>query len=173
MRKSFVALFLCWSLVLSATRVSAQDANPIAHATRAESQDWEVVRQLFTGEKVVIEKKDGKKLTGVKAGATDAELYIERRGKTVDLKRDEVQRIWRVAQPSRKKQWLFGGIGAGVGLVAGLGVATGLALKQCGGSCTDEGVGMVAAVVGLPAGGAAAGVALAGGGKRTLIYAAP
>ncbi|MGH9841311.1 MAG: hypothetical protein ACREEM_21365 [Blastocatellia bacterium] len=170
MKRSFIALCLCWSLVLSVTRVIAQDANA---TTMGGSQDWEVVRQLLTGEKVQIEKKDGKKLTGVKAGATDVELYIERKGKTVDLKREEVRRVWRVAPPSRKKQWLFGGIGAGVGLAAGLGIATGLALKQCGGSCTGEGVGIVAAIVGLPAGGAVAGVTLAGDGKRTLLYTAP
>jgi hypothetical protein len=48
------------------------------------------VQQLFRGDKVKIEMKDGKKLTGAKSRATGAELYIERKGKTVELKRGDM-----------------------------------------------------------------------------------
>ena len=60
-----------------------------------------------------------------------------------------------------------------MGFLVGVPIAVSLVFKQCGGSCADEGTGIVAALGGLPVGGVLVGRALAGKGKRTLIYSAP
>jgi hypothetical protein len=178
MKRSFFAICLCWILALSTMRAAAQEpviqplaADPTAPAEGTNDRGWETVQQLFTGDKVKIEMKDGKKLTGAKSRATGAELYIERKGKTVELKRGDMLRVWRISPPSRKKQAILGGIGAGVGLVAGFLVTFGLAA----GGADEDGIvyGGLAAVTGLPAAGAVAGVLLAGNGAHKLIYTAP
>jgi hypothetical protein len=104
---------------------------------------------------------------------SDTELVIEGKGKSLSFSRDEVKNIWRVAPPSRTKQTIFGAIGLSAGLIFGVGIAVGLGFKQCDGSCADEGTGIVAALIGLPVAGALGGRALAGSGKRILIYSAP
>ncbi len=160
-------LSLCWTLILSAPAVMAQQ-------TSAQNQSWDVLRQLRAGEKLEVERKVGKKrVSGKLISLSDTELAIERNGKTESFRSDEVKNVWLVAPPSRKKKVIFAAVGGGVGFLAGATIALGLALKQCGGSCGDEKAGAVAAIVGLPVGGALLGRAVAGKGKRTLIYSAP
>jgi hypothetical protein len=100
-------------------------------------------------------------------------LVIERKGKKLSFTRDEVKNIWRVTQPGRKKQVILAAIGGGAGFFAGGLIGLSLASKQCQPNCGDEKAGGVAAVVGLSVGGALLGRALAGNGKRTMIYSAP
>jgi hypothetical protein len=146
----------------------------MAQQTTAQNQSWDALRQLLTGEKLKVERKAGKKkVSGKLVSVSDTELVIERKGKNVSFMRDEVKNIWRVAPPSRKKQVIFAAIGGGVGLFAGGIIGLGLAFKQCQPNCGDEEAGAVAAVVGLSVGGVFAGRALAGSGKRTLVYSAP
>lgn len=164
-----VAFCLCWIVILAAPGVRAQQTNAPANTP---NQSWDALRQTLTGGKLQVQRKDGKKFSGDLVSLSDTELIIERKGKTETFKRDEVKNVWRVAPPSRRKQVIFGAIGGGAGFIAGLTIAVGLGFKQCGGSCADEKTGIVAAVVGLPAGGVLAGRALAGNGKRTLIYSA-
>ena len=65
-------------------------------------------------------------------------------------------------------------IGAGVAGVVGVGMAIGLATKDCEGSCTDEKVGIGLALVGLPIGGGFAGYYLFPGKPRVeVIYTRP
>jgi hypothetical protein len=165
MRKSLVALGLCWAMIFSTT-VMAQQA-------QAPNSNWDDVRQLLVGEKIAMEKKDGKKLKGKTVSVSDLELILERKKKPESIKRDEVRKVWRIAPPSRVKQTVFGSLGLAGGLLAGAFIAVNLGFKQCGGSCADEGTGIMAAMVGLPVAGVLAGRALAGSGKRTLIYSVP
>lgn len=65
------------------------------------------------------------------------------------------------------------GWGASGGLIAGLAIVVLLGFKDCAGSCTSKKTGIIAALIGLSAGGLIGGRALAGKGKRTLIYSAP
>jgi hypothetical protein len=161
------AFCLCWILILTAPGVMAQQ-------TTAPNQSWDLVRQLQAGEKLEVEgRTDKKKVSGKFVSLSDTELVIERKGKDERYMRDEVKNIWRVAPPSRKKKVIFSAIGGGVGAIFGLGIAVGLGLKQCGGSCADEKTGIGAALIGLPVAGVLAGRALAGSGKRALIYSAP
>jgi hypothetical protein len=120
-----------------------------------------------------VETKDGKNLAGTLSNMSDTELQLERKGKTASFRRDELQKVWQVFPPSRTKQSILTAIGAGAGFFAGLAIAINLGFKQCGGSCADEKAGGMAAVIGLPVGGGLLGRALAGKGKRTLIYSAP
>ncbi|HMV51896.1 MAG TPA: hypothetical protein PLD20_19095 [Blastocatellia bacterium] len=164
MKKSLLVCGLCWAMVFS-TAVTAQTPTP--------STDWDNLRRLAIGEKIAVEKKDGKKLTGKNAGVSDVELVLERKKKPKTIARDQVRKVWRIAPPNQTKKTVYGSLGFAGGLLAGVTIAVGLGFKECGGSCADEGTGIVAALIGLPVAGVLAGRALAGNGKRTLIYSAP
>ncbi len=160
-----VAFCLCWLLVLTAPGVMAQQ-------TITPNQSWDVLRQLQAREKLEVERKvDKKKVSGKFVSLSDTELVIERKRKNESFSRDEVKNIYHVGPPSRKKQVIFGVIGGGVGFFAGFIVALSLAFQEgCGDSCA---AGALAAFFGIPVAGVFAGLALAGNGKRTLIYSAP
>jgi hypothetical protein len=161
------AFFLCWTVVLTAPGVMAQQ-------TIIPNQSWDVLRQLRAGAKVEVERKVvKKKVSGKLISLSDTELVIERKGKTESFRSDEVKNVWLVAPPSRKKRVIFASIGGGVGFFAGGLIGLSLALKRCQPNCGDEKAGQVVAVVGLSVGGALLGTAMAGNGKRTLIYSAP
>jgi hypothetical protein len=158
---------LCCLLILTAPGVMAQQPT-------APNQSWDLLRQLQAGEKIKVERKNGnKKVSGKFVSLSDTELVIERKRKNVNFMRDEVKNTWRVAPPSRRKKAIFSAIGGSVGAFFGVGIAVGLAFNPCNGSCAGEETGAVAALIGLPAAGVFAGRALAGSGKRTLIYSAP
>jgi hypothetical protein len=166
-KMKIAASCLCWILILTAPGVMAQQPT-------APNQSWDVLRQLQAGEKIEVERKtDEKKLSGKFVSMSDTELVIERKRKNVSFGRDEVKNIWRVKPPSSKKRVIFAAIGGGAGFFAGALIGLGLALKPCRPNCGGEKAGEVALVVGLTAGGALLGHAMAGSGKRTLIYSAP
>jgi hypothetical protein len=160
------AICLCWLLILTAPGVMAQQpASPI--------QSWDVLRQLQSGEKLKVERKIGKKkVLGKFVSLSDTELMIERKRKNVSFSRDEVKNIWRVAPPDNWKKEIFCAIGGGVGAIFGTGILLGLALDDIPNS-EAESAGALAAFFGLPVAGYFVGRALAGSGKRTLIYSAP
>jgi hypothetical protein len=137
------------------------------------NQSWDVLRQLQAGEKLEVERKAAKKVSGKFVSMSDTELIIERKRKNVSFRRDEVKNIWRVTPPSRKKQVILAAIGGGAGFFAGALIGLSLALKPCQPNCGDERAGEVAAVVGLSVGGVLLGRAAAGSGKRALLYSAP
>ncbi len=166
MRSRIAAVCLCWIVIFLAPGAKAQQPG-------ASTQSWDALRQTAAGEKLLVERKGGKRVSGRAISISDTELLIERKGKTESFKREDVQKVWRVAPPSRAKQVIFGSLGAFGGLFAGLALAVPIALSDCGGSCVGEGAAMISLVVGLPVAGALAGRALAGKGKRTLIYSAP
>jgi hypothetical protein len=160
------AICLCWLLILTAPGVMAQQP-PVPN------QSWDALRQLQAGEKLEVERKAAKKVSGKFVSLSDAGLVIERNGKNLSFTRDEVKNIWRVTPTSRKKQVIFAAIGGGAGFFAGALIGLSLASKRCQPNCGDEKAGDVAAVVGLSVGGALLGRAAAGNGRRALIYSAP
>ncbi len=165
MNKRFVAIGLSLAMVFFALPVMGQGTAPA-------NQLWDVLRQLSGVQTLRVEKRDGKKSTGLIVSCSDTELVIERRGKLETFNRNDVKKVWTVAPPNRAKQAIFSTIGGVGGALAGVTIAVSLGFKQCGGSCADEGAGAIAAIIGLPVAGALAGRALAMG-KRTLIYVAP
>ncbi|MCI0337966.1 MAG: hypothetical protein L0226_10335, partial [Acidobacteria bacterium] len=66
----------------------------------------------------------------------------------------------------------FAGIGAGLGLFTALAIITSQVDRPCG-NCQGTNVGVVAAIAGLPVGGALIGRKLGSRGKRILIYQGP
>ena len=165
MRSKIATFSLSFLLLLNPLDARAQQT--------AANQSWDVLRQTLPSGNLRVEKKDGKKISGKVKSISDTELVIERRGKEVIFQRQDVKNVWQVTPPSRAKQTALGAAGLAGGLLAGVFIAVGLGFKQCGGSCADEGTGIVAALIGLPVAGVLAGRWLAGSGKRTLIYSAP
>jgi hypothetical protein len=160
-----VAKCLCWVLILTAPGVMAQQ-------TTVPNQSWDALRQLQGGEKLEVQRKTGKKkISGRLVSLSDADLIIARKGRSESFSRDEVKNIWLVAPPGREKEAL-GSISLGAGILFGIVVAVGLGSRQCDGGCAEEGIGIVAALVGIPAAGYLGNWALRNG-KRTLIYSAP
>ncbi len=166
MRVKTISILLCWVLILTSPGVLAQQSAP-------PNQSWDVLKQNVSAGKVMVEKKNGKKFSGQLNSISGTELVIERKGKPEAFSRDDVKTVWTVTPPSRTKQTVFGAAGLAGGLFAGIFIAVGLGFKDCGGSCADEGTGVVAALIGLPVAGVLAGRWLAGSGKRALVYSAP
>jgi hypothetical protein len=160
------AYCLCWIVILTTPGVRAQQVAAVY-------QSWEEMSQTLTQGKLQIVRADGKKVTGKLISLSDTELVIDRKGKPQGFMRDDVKRVWLVDGPGRLKRGIFMGVGGGVGFLAGAMIAIGLGFKQCGGSCANEKAGIAGALIGLPVAGVLAGKALAGKGKRILIYSAP
>jgi hypothetical protein len=87
----------------------------------------------------------------------------------MSISRDEIRKIWIFSLPNPHKKKQYAGIGVGVGLISALGLTLSQMERQCG-DCTGVKVGIVAAIVGLPVGGALIGRKLGSRGERLLIY---
>ncbi len=106
------------SLVLVLLFVSSH--SPLALAQEASSNNWTVVQQLKTNEKLVVRKKDGKELKGEMIEASDTALTIDRDGKPLSIPRNEVRQVSVVKNKAAKGKWAA--IGAGIGAGAGTGI---------------------------------------------------
>ena len=148
-------------------------AATMAHAQRADQPDWQAVMQLPAAANVRVETKDKHKKTGWLVAATDTSVKLEDDGEIFTYQRDEIKKLWQLREPNRTKQRIFSGIGMVAGTFAGILAGTSIGLRQCGGSCNDEKVGVYAAVIGLPVAGGVIGYKLAGNGKPVLVYAVP
>lgn len=94
--------------------------SPLALAQQASSNDWAVVQQLRTNEKLVIKKKDGKEVKGEMIEASDTALTIDRDGKPLSIPRADVRHVYRIEGKAEKGKWAL--IGAGIGAGAGTGI---------------------------------------------------
>jgi hypothetical protein len=121
---------------------------------------------LQPGEKLRVERKAGKKVSGKMISLSDTELVIERKGKNVNVGRDEVKKVWRVIPPSRSDRAKATALGGGVGTLWGLIFTVG----SCQSGCNDAEV--AAAWASTTVVGALIGY-VTQRGKRTLIYSAP
>ncbi len=135
----------------------------IGQITAAPS-DWAAVEQLAAGERIEAALSTGKTLKGKVDHVTPASVFIERRGKTIEVKRGDVARLYRLKAGAGAK-WAI--IGAAIG--AGAGGAVGAAILERKSGFGGAMAGMVA-FVGLI--GAGVGYLLKGG-KSVLIYRAP
>ena len=94
---------------------------PLAFSQQASSNDWTVVQQIKTNEKVLVKQKNGKEVKGLMIEATDTTLTIDRDGKPFSLPRADVRQVYVIEGKAQKGKWAL--IGAGVG--AGVGAAIG------------------------------------------------
>jgi small nuclear ribonucleoprotein (snRNP)-like protein len=154
------ALAVC--LLLSSAGAMAQESKP------ATVNDWSRLNSITTGTKLSVKLKNGQAVNGELHSVTDATLSLMVKGKSVDLKREEISGVYEIKKKSATKSTLIGlGVGAGAGAV--IGVA----------GRGDNGFNKIdnAFTAGITVLGAAAG-ALTGyllgrrAAKRTLIYQA-
>lgn len=160
-RKAFtISLVLIASLLLSS-------ATP-AQNTSAPTRDWSALSAVASGSKLVVNLKNGKSVKGKLSSVSDIALSLSSGNKPVEIKREDVLRVYQTSKKSATKATL---IGAGVG--AGAGAAIGAAGGDSDGFSITKGQAAAGfAVVGAGVG-ALAGFAIGkSGNKRVLIYEA-
>ena len=94
--------------------------SPLAFAQTASSNDWTVVQQLKTDERLIVRQKDGKQFKGAMIEATDTTLTIDRDGKPFSIARTDVRQVSVIEGKAQKGKWAL--IGAGIGAGAGAGI---------------------------------------------------
>ena len=139
----------------------------LAQSASAPSHDWSALSAVATGSKLVVNLRNGKSVKGKLSSVSDTALALSAGGKSVDLKREDVLRVYQTSKKSATKATL---IGAGVGAAAG--VAAGASGGDDSFAPTRGQMAAGLAVLGAGAG-ALVGFAIGkSGGKRVLIYEA-
>lgn len=142
---------------------------PPAVVAQVASNDWSTLKSLSHGLKLSVKLKDGKKREGKLESVSDSTLVLLAKGRTVELRREDVATVHQVRRGTATKAMLIG---------LGAGAATGATIGLAGSAQNDDFDKLDQAVTaGLTAAGAGVG-ALFGyligrsGGKKILIYAA-
>jgi hypothetical protein len=160
-RKFTLVLILAAALLLPSVAT--------AQSTSASTGDWSALNAVESGSKLVVKLKTGKSVEGRLSGVSDAALSLSVKNKPVDLRREEVQSVYRVVKHSATKATL---IGAGVG--AGAGAAVGAAADNSSNGFEEIDHAVTAGLTVIGAGvGALTGYLIGRhGGKRVLVYEA-
>jgi len=109
-----VAMVMVTSILLSAAPASGQTATVAVN-------DWSRLNSVSQGTKLQIKLKGGKTIGGEFNKVSDSGLSVSAKGKSVDVKREDVSAVYQVTRKSATKGALIGlGVGAGVGLGVGL-----------------------------------------------------
>jgi len=96
----------------------ATPMNGLAQSTT--TNNWTDIATVASGQKLVIELKSGKKVTGKFGSASETAVTLARGKKTEDINRSDIRKIFREkGMPVGKRTLRGAGIGAGVGAVAG------------------------------------------------------
>lgn len=130
------------------------------------SNDWNTLNSLTPGFRMIVELKGGNRLKGKFEGVESNSMRMRTDGKSININRDEVSRVYRGEKRSRVRSALIGaGIGLGVGVLAGV-------LHERNSADPDGLAGVAGVLYGIPAG-AAIGAAAGGGVKKgDLLYEA-
>jgi hypothetical protein len=161
------------NLAISIALIIALAPSLALGAARSTQQvgDWSSINSVPTGDRLTIELKNGQTIDGKLATFSDTALSLTVKGKPVDVRRDDVARVYHVVKKSATKATLIGlGVGAGAGAAIGL---AGSANDNSGFEKIDH-----VATAGLTVLGAGAGAAIGyligrSSRKRMLIYQAP
>ncbi len=94
---------------------------PLAFSQQASSNDWTVVQQIKTNEKVLVKQKNGKEIKGLMIEATDTALTIDRDGKPFGIPRADVRQVYVIEGKAQKGKWALIGTGVGAGVGAAIG----------------------------------------------------
>jgi hypothetical protein len=94
---------------------------PLAFSQQASSNDWTVVQQIKTNEKVLVKQKNGKEVKGLMIEATDTTLTIDRDGKPFGIPRADVRQVYVIEGKAQKGKWALIGTGVGAGVGAAIG----------------------------------------------------
>jgi hypothetical protein len=176
MKTKLLAPLLASILALTQTPFTTAQANdPTTTKTDAIAQDWQGLRDLKPGKKILIEFKPGVSypVEGKFASVEGDRLYLSGEYPTSFEQRD-IQRVYRL-----KGRWSRGKaarIGAGIGLVVGTFIGAGVGIRAEGqpGHIPSE-ADTAPAFAGFFIGGlVGAGLGALGGGKRKgeLLYEA-
>src|SRR2546423_5409590 len=111
-----VCLALAVCLLLSSVTVMAQESKS------AVVNDWSRLNSIASGSKLSVKLKNGEAVNGEFSRVTDAILSLTVKGKSVELKREDMFSVYQIRKKSAAKSTLIGlGVGAGAG--AGIGLA--------------------------------------------------
>jgi hypothetical protein len=131
---------------------------------------WAGVKTVPVGDELEVKLKEGRTVKGRLTSSSDTTLTVTRKGKSVQIDRADVFRVYRVIPKSSAKATLIGaGVGAAVGLAA---IGAAAAADDTGGSegelaAAAVGIGIVGAGIG-----ALVGLAFGKRTRRVLIYEA-
>ena len=157
-----VCLALAICLLLSPVTVMAQEAKSAA------GNDWSRLNSIASGSKLSVKLKNGQSVNGEFSKVTDALLSLTVKGKSVELRRDDIFSVHEIRKKSAAKSTLIGlGVGAGAGL--GIGLA---GRSNDGFNKIDNAFTAGFAVLGAGAGALTGYLLGRRGTKRTLIYQA-
>ena len=107
------------ALLLHATPAPAQASS--SPSSQKLDVAWDAVKNLPTGDRVRVELKSGRRVTGTLRGVEDERLVLARDGRSEEFARTDVRRVDHVRR--RAKKGLFAAMGAGAG--AGVGLVVG------------------------------------------------
>ena len=93
---------------------------PLAFSQQASSNNWAVVQQIRTNEKLFVRQKNGREFKGEMIEASDTSLTIDRDGKPFSIPRNDVRQVYVTSGKAEKGKWAL--IGAGIGAGAGTGI---------------------------------------------------
>lgn len=163
--KSKLPLLLALILALAAPPGALAQTSPPA-------QDWQGLRGLKLGKRILVELKTGDPLEGEFRGVMGGTLNLSAEGNTYNLRQQDVRRVYRL-----KGRWSRGkaaGVGAVIGLVAGSFVGAGVMVgneREPGHVPSADDTGPLAAGASLGTlAGAGVGALLGGRRRGQLLY---
>lgn len=160
-RKLTLVLLLAAALLLPSV-ASAQNSS-------ASTGEWASLNTVTSGSKLAVKTQDGRSLEGRLSGVSDASLSLSVKGKPVELKREDVQSVYRIGKNSATKATLIGmGVGAGAGAAIGAAADS----SSDGFEGIDHAVTAGLTVVGAGVGALTGYLLGRRGSKRVLIYEA-
>ena len=154
-----------FGLLLIGTLLFAQTPMAVAQSSL---HNWSAVQSIPVNDRLIIKQKNGDSIEGEMIEANATNLSVSRKGKVVNISRDDIRQIERSTGKAQKGKWaaIGGAAGAGVGL--GIGAAQ---YSNCSSDCE------IYLIAGSALGGGIGAVAglLIGATRRSreLVYTAP
>lgn len=175
MRSRVLALLLDFILLLTASPFAlAQTNNSVPSQTTIAVQDWQGLRDIKPGKKVLVEFKSGSTIDGKVSSLIGSTLTLSSGKNIYTLEQREIQRVYRLkGRWSRSKTARIGAI---VGMLVGTFVGTDLSIRAEGKvghipSAEDTAPAYYGFFIGSLAG-AGLGALLGGKRKGELLYEA-
>ena len=115
-RQLAISLALIFATAFSCTIVHGQDAKGLAQS----SGDWSAINSVPSGDKLLVKLKNGQSVEGSLNSFSNDALALSVKGKSMDVKRDEVLSVYHVTGKSATKATLIRlAVGAGGGFEVG------------------------------------------------------
>ena len=152
--------------IFSSTVAAGQGAKVSAQS----SGDWSAINSVPSGDKLLVKLKNGQSVEGSLNSFSNDAVSLSVKGKSMDVKRDEVLSVYHVTGKSATKATLIGlAVGAGGGTAIGLAGSSG---NSGGFDKIDHAVTAGLAVIGAGAGATIGYLIGRKSRKRVLVYQA-